>query len=210
MTTNMFGARPGPAVPGAEFGVNEDAKKAMTKAFDAMSNWRNEIAAIADRNSTQVFDRMGDAAKAVGWPGDFVEMTKTQMHNASKMQLHAMDQVMDAWEHQVKNPGAGFQMPAAMMEQMKAFQSMGPGMMGGASMFPGMGNGSGNPFGMPNIPGMPNFGAMTGMGDMSKMPMAPLQFWMQAAEMWQKSWQQALSSWMEAQANMMGKGGGKT
>jgi hypothetical protein len=35
---------------------------------------------------------------------------------------------------------------------------------------------------------------------------------MQAAEMWQKSWQQALSSWMEAQSSMMGgddKGRGK-
>jgi hypothetical protein len=30
---------------------------------------------------------------------------------------------------------------------------------------------------------------------------------MQAAEMWQKSWQQALSSWMEAQSSMMGSGG---
>ncbi len=198
MTTNMFGARSGPAVPGAEFGINEDAKKALTKAFDAMSNWRNEMASIADRNSTQVFDKMGDAAKAIGWPADFVEMTKTQMHNASKMQVHVMDQVMDAWEQQVKNPGASFQMPAAMMEQMKAFQ--------------GMGNGSTNPFGMPQFPGMPNFPGMASFGampDMSKMPMVPLQFWMQAAEMWQKSWQQALSSWMEAQANMMGKGGGK-
>lgn len=198
MTTNTSGENSGPSVSAKDFGINEDAKKAFSKAFDAMTNWRNEVASIADRNSSQVFDKMGDAAKAVGWPSEFVEITKTQMHNASKMQLHAMDQVMAAWEQQVKNPGAAFQMPNAMMDPMKAFQNMG-------NMFPGM-NGSGNPFAMPQFPGMPNFGAM---GDMSKMPMAaPLQFWMQAAEMWQKSWQQALSSWTEAQSNMTGKGGG--
>jgi hypothetical protein len=47
---------------------------------------------------------------------------------------------------------------------------------------------------------------MKSFGDFSTMPTAPLQFWMQAAEMWQKSWQQALSSWMEAQSSMMGGG----
>jgi hypothetical protein len=32
--------------------------------------------------------------------------------------------------------------------------------------------------------------------------------WMQAAEMWQKSWQQAMNSWMEAQQNLVNKSGG--
>jgi hypothetical protein len=53
---------------------------------------------------------------------------------------------------------------------------------------------------------------MKNMPDFAGMPAAPLQFWMQAAEMWQKNWQQALSSWMEAQSTMMGgndKGHGK-
>jgi hypothetical protein len=30
---------------------------------------------------------------------------------------------------------------------------------------------------------------------------------MQAAEMWQKGWQQAMATWMDAQQNAMGKSG---
>jgi hypothetical protein len=30
---------------------------------------------------------------------------------------------------------------------------------------------------------------------------------MQAAEMWQKGWQQAMATWMDAQQNAMGGGG---
>jgi hypothetical protein len=171
-------------------GLNDDAKKAMNSAFDAMSEWRNEIASMADRNSNKVFDKMAEAAKAVGWPAEFVDMTRKQMQSGSKMQLHMMDQVMDAWEQQVKNPGAGLAGANAMMDQMKAF-TQGMGNMPG---FPAFGKG------FPNFPGMPD------MSNMQNMPMVPLQFWMQAADMWQKSWQQALQTWMEAQQNLM-KGG---
>lgn len=38
-----------------------------------------------------------------------------------------------------------------------------------------------NPFGIPGVPGMPGMPGMPG-----NMPMNPMQFWMQAAESWQK------------------------
>jgi hypothetical protein len=92
---------------------------------------------------------------------------------------------MDAWERQVKTPGAGVSMPGTISP----------------FPFPQFGN-------FPTMPGMPNMKDIPGM-DFGNMPTAPLQFWMQAAEMWQKSWQQALSSWMEAQSSMMGPGNDK-
>jgi hypothetical protein len=129
----------------------------------------------------------------MGWPAELVDMTRQQMQQASRMQIQVLDQVMDAWEQQVKNPGAGLQMV--------------PGGNGSPFQFPNFGN-------MPGMPGMPGMGMldMKNMPDFGALPTAPLQFWMQAAEMWQKSWQQALSSWMEAQSSMMGgddKGRGK-
>ncbi len=42
------------------------------------------------------------------------------------------------------------------------------------------------------------------MPGMQSVPANPFQFWMQAADMWQKSCQQAMQSWTEAQSNMMG------
>jgi hypothetical protein len=178
-------------------GVSEEVQSALTSAFEAMCDWRQDAANQAERHGNKVFDRMGTAAKAMGWPAELVDMTRQQMQQASKMQIQVLDQVMDAWEQQVKNPGAGLQMV--------------PGGNGSPFQFPNFGNMPGMP-GMPSMPGMPGMFDMKNMPDFGTLPTAPLQFWMQAAEMWQKSWQQALSSWMEAQSSMMGgddKGRGK-
>jgi hypothetical protein len=169
MSSSFTSRKSGASPLGA--GLSEESRKALNSAFDALSNWRNDISSAADRNSTMVFDRMASAAKAMGWPAEFVDMTRQQMQSASKMQLQVMDQIMDVWEQQMKNPGAPISMSSL------------------PSGFPGLGGGSGSPFG--NMPGIPGF-------DMSALSGNPMQFWMQAAEMWQKSWMQAMSAWMDA------------
>ncbi|HML30009.1 MAG TPA: hypothetical protein PKE16_14470 [Hyphomicrobium sp.] len=160
--------------------LGEDTKKAVIQAFDAMSNWRAELAELGEKNSNAVFDKMAEAAKSLGWPTDFVELSRKQMQSASKLQLQAVDQVMDVWEKQVKALGAPGQFPNFNV----------PG-FGNIPQFPGAGSAS--------FPGMPDFAA--GAAN-------PMQFWMQAAEMWQKGWQQAMSTWMDAQQNAT-KGTGK-
>jgi hypothetical protein len=156
--------------------LGEDTKKAVMQAFDAMSNWRAELAEMGEKNSNAVFDKMAEAAKSLGWPTDFVELSRKQMLSASKLQLQAVDQVMDVWEKQVKAMGTPGQFPN--FSNVSGF---------GASMpqFPAAGA---------TFPGMPDFAAGA---------TNPIQFWMQAAEMWQKGWQQAMSSWMETQQNAM-------
>ncbi|WP_041319781.1 hypothetical protein [Hyphomicrobium denitrificans] len=160
--------------------LGEETRKAVIQAFDAMSNWRSELAEIGEKNSNAVFDKMAEAAKSLGWPTDFVELSRKQMQNASKLQLQAVDQVMDVWEKQVKSLGSSSQFP-------------------NFPNFPAFGNASGQPglTGTGMFPGMPDFGSGAN----------PIQFWMQAAEMWQKGWQQAMSTWMDAQQNAMGKSG---
>ena len=106
----------------------------------------------------------------MGWPDEVVNATRQQLQNASRMQLQMMDQVMDAWKGQLRNPGAGFQMPSGMM---------------------------------PGIPGMPDFTKGLGdMGGLGGMSMAPFQFWMNAAEMWQKNWASAMSFWMKGPSGL--------
>ncbi len=162
--------------------LGEDTRKAVAQAFDAMSNWRSELAELGEKNSNAVFDKMAEAAKSLGWPTDFVELSRKQMQNASKLQLQAVDQVMDVWEKQVKSIGSTSQLP-------------------NFPNFPGFGNITPGQSGFPGgvFPGMPDFGA--GAAN-------PIQFWMQAAEMWQKGWQQAMSTWVDAQQNTFGKSGG--
>ncbi len=156
-------------------GLNEEGRRTVNAAFDAMSQWRDEVAASTERYQGAVFDKMGAAARALGWPDNLVEASRGQMQQISRMQVHMIDQIMDAWQQQLKNPGT---MPTM------------PGMAPGMGAMPGM----------PQMPGMPDFG---------NMPLAPVQFWMQAAEMWQKSWQSAMSQWIDMQKNAMTGGGAR-
>jgi hypothetical protein len=173
-------------------GIPEEAQKALSGAFDAMTGWREEIAAAAERNGSAVFDKMGSAAKAMGWPSELVDMTRQQMQQGSKMQLQMMDQVMDVWEQQIKAPGSA--MPG--MPDMPKFENPFASMMAG---MPGMS-------GMPGMGGIPGMGAMPGMPDFAKMG-NPMQFWMQTAEMWQKNWATAMQSMMEMQKSALDKAG---
>jgi hypothetical protein len=50
-----------------------------------------------------------------------------------------------------------------------------------------------------NVPGMDMQNPFSQMMGPGGMPTNPFQFWMQAAEMWQKSWQNAISSWSNGQ-----------
>ena len=194
MSSSYSSQRPKPAVSPLGPGLNEDTRKSMNAAFDALSNWRNEISATTERNSSTVFDKMGAAAKAMGWPADFVDMTRQQMQTSTKMQLQMMDQLMDVWEQQMKSPGSPISMSKAS------------GMGGFPGAFPGAFAGMGGAQSFPGFPSFPGF-------DMSAMGGNPMQFWMQAAEMWQKSWQQGMAAWMDAmQSGGMGgwpPGGGK-
>jgi hypothetical protein len=174
-TSYSTSRRPSVAALGA--GLSEESRKAMNAAFESLSKWRNDIADVADRNSVLVFDRMATAAKAMGWPSDLVDMTRRQMQQTTKMQLQMMDQVMDMWEQQMKSPGSPVQMPK----------------LGGLSGFPSAFAGMGGAQAFPSFPGF----------DLSTMPSNPIQFWMQAAEMWQKSWQQGLQAWMEMQRSAL-------
>lgn len=178
--TNPFDPRNNPAFAA----LNDDARKAMTGAFESMTHWRDEINQMTESNSDTVFKQMSSAAKAMGWPTEFVDMSRQQMQNASKMQVQFMDQVMETWEQQLKNPGSAFTMPGNGSGNLYPFPN------------PFSGTGGQSPF---NMSGM-----MPGMGS---MPANPFQFWMQAADMWQKSCQQAMQSWTEAQSNMMGGAG---
>jgi hypothetical protein len=160
--------------------LGEDAKKAVVQAFDAMFNWRAELAQISEKNSNAVFDKMAEAAKSLGWPTDYVELSRRQVQSASKMQLQAIDQVMEAWEKQVKAVGTPGQFPIPNV--------------------PGFGAGSPFPGAPAGFPAMPDFAA--GAAN-------PIEFWMKTAEMWQKGWQQAMSTWLDAQQNATKSGQGK-
>jgi len=86
-----------------------------------------------------VIDKIAAGAKALGWPEEIVDATRAQMETMNEMQLQLMDQMMDAWEEQIKSPNAS----SAMLSKLK---SMSP--FSAMTNWPGAGSSQMNPFGL--------------------------------------------------------------
>jgi hypothetical protein len=111
--------------PMSAAGLSDEARKAVTAAFDAMSTWRSETASNSEKNSERVIEKMAAAARALGWPEQIVDAARAQMQSITKMQIQMMDHMMDVWEEQIKspNPMTG---PSAMLSKLKSLPSFSP------------------------------------------------------------------------------------
>jgi len=148
-------------------GLSDDAREAVNAAFDAMSDWRTEAAESNERHLTKVIDKMAAAARALGWPEEIVDATRAQMQNIAKMQTQTMDQMMDAWEEQIKAPNPMAGGPSAMLSRLNSLSSFGPT----AAQQSAFGSGVD--------------------------AMNPFKFWANVAEQWQKASADAMSFWAE-------------
>ena len=106
-------------------GLSGEARQAVNTAFDAMSAWRIDIANSNEKNSEQVIEKMAAAARALGWPEQIVDATRAQLQSITKMQIQMMDQMMDAWEEQIKSPSP-MTAPSAMLSKLKSLSSISP------------------------------------------------------------------------------------
>jgi hypothetical protein len=101
--------------PTSARGLSNEAREAVSEAFEAMSNWRIATANVSEKNSEQVIEKMSAAARALGWPEQIVEAARAQLQRITKAQIQTMDQVMDAWEEQIKLSTSETVSPAAML-----------------------------------------------------------------------------------------------
>jgi len=107
-------------------GLSDETRQAVNAAFDAMSTWRTETAKSNEKNSEQVIEKMAAAARALGWPEQIVDATRAQMQSITKMQIQTMDQMMDAWEEQIKSPNPMTGSPSAMLSKLRALPGISP------------------------------------------------------------------------------------
>jgi hypothetical protein len=134
-------------------GMTKEIREGVTAAFDALSNWRDEIETANERCLGKVLDQTSAVARAMGWPDQAVKTTREYLEHTSKMQVEMIDQMVDGWKQQLKSATAPMGMPRNFTAQVPGHS---------AAMFP---------------TGMPEFS-----------PFAPWTFWLQAAEMWQRTW----------------------
>src|SRR5262245_41987211 len=149
-------------------GLSYKARDAVNAAFEAMSTWRSEVADNSEKNIKRIIEKMAAAAAELGWPAQIVDAARTQMQSITEMQIKTMDHMMDACEEQLKLPNPRSASPSAMLQKLRP--SSGPGSLG-------------------NWPGADAFE----MGATN-----PVQFWIQVAEQWQKSWTDLMISWTKA------------
>ena len=100
-------------------GLSDEARKALNAAFDAMSTWRIATASNSEKNSEEVIEKMVAAARTLGWPEQIVDATRAQVQSITKMQIQMMDQLLDAWEEQIKSPNP-LTAPSAMLSKLKS------------------------------------------------------------------------------------------
>jgi hypothetical protein len=103
-----------------------DPRKSFAAVADALVEWREEFGETAKRHNDIVMDKIADAARAVGWPEEAVDATRTHLSHMSKFQVQMLDQFIDSWQQQLKSPvaaeflsglrgaGAGMQSATAM------------------------------------------------------------------------------------------------
>src|SRR6516164_3053448 len=87
-------------------GLSDEARKAVNAAFNAISTWRTETVNTSDKNLERVIDKLATAARALGWPEEIVDSTRAQIERVVKVQIQMMDQMMDAWQEQIKSPSS--------------------------------------------------------------------------------------------------------
>jgi hypothetical protein len=83
--------------------LNGEARHAVMDAFNAVSQWRDEISRANDRYLTNVLDQVAAAQRAQGWPHSVTVATREHLLQASKVQTQMIDQLMADWEQQLKS-----------------------------------------------------------------------------------------------------------
>jgi hypothetical protein len=143
---------------------NSDAREAVTSSFEALEKWRDEVFAVNERHLTKALDLVASSQRSLGWPDHVATATREYLLKASKIQTQMISQVMDAWEKQLKSSASPPALPAAFQFQM------------------------------PPSSGSALKDAGSDMLRLQELTLAaPFMLWMQAAEMWQRNWAQAMT-----------------
>ena len=100
-------------------GLEKEVRDAVDAALKAPLIWRNEIADTNGHNGKRVIEKMAAAAAALGWPEQIVDAARVQMQSIAEMQIQTMDQMMDAWEEQLRLPNPTTASPSAMLSKLK-------------------------------------------------------------------------------------------
>ena len=125
-------------------GMTREVRDGVIAAFDALSNWRDEVETANERCLGKVLDRTSAIARSMGWPDQAIGATREYLQKTSKVQVGMIDQIMEGWKRQLRSATA------------------------------------------PMVPSGYAGHVLTATPEFN--PLAPWSFWLQAADMWQRTW----------------------
>ena len=106
-------------------GMTKEMRDGVVAAFDALSNWSDEIETVNERCLKKVLDQTSAVALSMGWPDQAVRLMREHLENASKAQTEIIDQIMQCWKQQLRSPTAPMAIP-------RSFAGQTPGLSGGS------------------------------------------------------------------------------
>lgn len=118
MSVGFFETNPRAFNPVAASKLTKEALEDANAALKALVTWRNEIAETNKKNGERVMDQMAAAAKTLGWPAQVIDAARTQLKGAADIQVKTIDQMMNAWEEQLKLPNPMTASPSAMLSKL--------------------------------------------------------------------------------------------
>jgi hypothetical protein len=89
-------------------------------AFDALSNWRDEVETANERCLGKVLDRTSAIARSMGWPDQAVRATREYLEKTSKVQVEMIDQITESWKQQLKSATAPMVFPSSLTGQVRS------------------------------------------------------------------------------------------
>lgn len=104
MPFEFLASKPREFNPMSAAGLTKEARDGVNTALKALTTWRNEVAAVNEKNGKRVIDQMAEAATALGWPEQVVSAARTHLQSIADVQIKTMDQMTEAWETQIKSP----------------------------------------------------------------------------------------------------------
>ena len=124
MPVGFFETKPRAFNPVATTRLTKEALEGANAALKALATWRNEIADTNQKNGERVIDQMAVAAKTLGWPAQIVDAARTQLKSVAEIQVKTMDQMMDAWEEQLKLPNPMTASPSDMLSKLNSLPGL--------------------------------------------------------------------------------------
>ncbi len=107
-------------------GMTKEMRDRVIAAFDALTNWRDEIETANERCLGKVLDQTSAVARSMGWPDQAIRNTREYLENTSKAQTQLIDQVMEGWKRQLKSPTAPTGIPRSFAGQVPGLSTSAP------------------------------------------------------------------------------------